>query len=77
MPEIDFNAMLRMLASVGAKLLLLAFLTPFLILLTAFTYALAASQFGAFAGWAASILLVSLIALILNHWLCIVAREKT
>ncbi len=77
MPEIDSKAVLRMLASIGAKLLLLAFLTPFLILLTASTYALVASLLGTVAGWAASILLVSLIALVLNQWLWIVAREKT
>jgi hypothetical protein len=77
MPEIDFTAVLQMLASVGAKLLVLVFLSPFLILATTSTYAFAASQFGTFAGWAASILLVIFFALGLNHWLWIVAREKT
>ena len=77
MPEIDFAALKRMLASVGAKLLLLAFIAPFVIMTTAAVFAIAATQIGEFAGKAAAVVFAILVGLILNHWLAIVRRDFT
>jgi hypothetical protein len=75
MGDIDIQAVLQLLASVGAKLLLLAFISPFVVLATASAFAIAASQLGDFAGWIAAPAVLVGIALLLNHWLWIVGRE--
>lgn len=74
-PEIDFAALTKMLASVGAKLLLLAFITPFVIMATAAVFAVGATQIGVFAGWIAAVIFIVMLGLILNHWLVIVRRN--
>lgn len=75
MPGIDKRVLLQTLASVGAKLLLLAYISPFVVLATAAAFAIAASQLGEAAGWVAAPSTVVIIALILNHWLWIIGRE--
>jgi hypothetical protein len=77
MPPIDTQELLRWMGSIGAKLLLLAFLTPFLILMTASVFAIFASQFGTVIGVIAMIGATVTVALVLNHWLWLVKREKT
>jgi hypothetical protein len=74
-PGIDNRVLWQTLASVGAKLLLLAFISPFVVLATASAFAIAASQLGDVAGWIAAPIVLVAIALLLNHWLWIVGRE--
>jgi hypothetical protein len=74
-PGIDKRELLQTLASIGAKLLLLAFISPFVVMATAAAFAIAASQLGEAAGWIAAPTTIIVVALILNHWLWIIGRE--
>jgi hypothetical protein len=75
--HIDTREFLHWIGSIAAKLLVLAFVTPFVIMATAAAFAIVAAQFGTIPGAIAAGVVVIVIALGLNHWLWLVGREKT
>jgi hypothetical protein len=74
--QIDIDELLEWLKSIGAKLLLLTFITPFMILMTASVYAMVAAQVGTVLGSIAAAGLILGVAWVLHAWLWEVGKAK-
>jgi hypothetical protein len=75
--HLDTRELLHWIGSIAAKLLVLLFVAPFVVMGTAAAFAIVAAQYGTIPGAIAAGAVVIAIALGLNHWLWIVGRETT
>jgi hypothetical protein len=70
----EIRQLLGWLGSLVAKIFLLIFLAPFLVMTTASAFAIGASQLGVAAGWAAATLVVTASGFGLGYWIWQIER---
>jgi hypothetical protein len=75
--HLDTRELLHWIGSIAAKLLVLLFVAPFVIMGTAAAFAVVAAQYGTIPGAITAGTGIIITALGLNHWLWLVGRETT